>query len=1216
MSHYNIDLYANSNCICDNSGEVVFENHYSDTLSEVANGTLNNSLDKSLTVSSLSESNLGNSVISVMSWNIQGIGTKFELDEIRKLLYKNDIVFLFETMKLDSYEPQIDGFCYFHCQRSFMHPKARRPSGGIAVMIRDSLYKSKVKVAKTSEHAIWLQIKNMNQEIYIGGVYIPPQGSSINYNINYNLDVYANLREDLAMFLDRTPYVSICGDLNSRIGQLHDFEIDIGGKDSELIRDLSNATYNFSGENPDWSQRNRQSKDKTVNSYGRDLLELCKASNIRVMNGFFNGNDTDKFTCFTPIGQSVVDYLLCSESMFNILKNFEILSKLAESDHTPLYFSFNIAQNETHALRNIENEYNCTDHPDKFIFDADKLPEYIANFDAENSQYKLYKLSCDIARSVSVDAVIDTMYEYVTESIKPTFKKRKSRALKNTFPTNKWFDEDCKILRKDINNFAKHNDLSIACNKAEYLNLNKQYKQLIQRKKRQFQDSNRQNMEKLLNKNQSECWKEFNKLKRSNYTQSGPDLNTFHLYFEQQSHPPSRDFFDVEHIDYITNSIQSSNYVCNNHISQQICDSKITMAEVSMHLRKLKNNKASGIDGIPAEFYKYASEKLISPFCSVFNYVFESGEYPTQWSEGLIKALHKKGDKANPDNYRKITINVVMGKIFDSILNSRLYFKNEALQIDDPCQFGFTPDVSTTDCVFVLDTVVKAQKSKHKPIYLCFVDFTKAFDYINRNALYYKLTKQNIGDRLLKIIMSMYDKAKARVCHAGKMGAAFDSKCGVLQGGILSPKLFNEYLSDLQNYMNHAYGIQINDVHLTHIAYADDIVLLANSAEQLQLSINCLHDFCRKWHLIVNVNKTKVMTIGEQNNSSILYNGETIEEVSNFKYLGHMLTNNYNMHSKMTEYLTTQAQKAIFALQGDTKHSLGYISPQLSMKMFDTYILPILEYNSEIWTKIKPINEIEKVQLGYLKHMLGIRKQAPTLSVYGETGRFPLHARQQMRIINYWLKLEKKSDDSILKKCLNFQKDISAQNSWFGRIRAILQHNKTSLDEAVIDGSINNSFSKIFKQRLYQKYQDDIITEINDSGKQPKLRTYKLIKTDLRIEPYLLLNANRKIYTKIARFRTSSHNLRIETGRHEKPKLPVENRICNKCNLNVIEDEIHCILICPNQSMCRVDLLKVAKTLINNFEQLNDSEKFIAIMTSREPELLKNLGKFLVNADV
>ena len=76
--------------------------------------------------------------------------------------------------------------------------------------------------------------------------------------------------------------------------------------------------------------------------------------------------------------------------------------------------------------------------------------------------------------------------------------------------------------------------------------------------------------------------------------------------------------------------------------------------EVALHLRKLKNNKAAGIDGIPAEFYKYASEKLEVLFCSVFNYILDSGEYPLQWSEGLITALHKKGDPSDPDNYRKI----------------------------------------------------------------------------------------------------------------------------------------------------------------------------------------------------------------------------------------------------------------------------------------------------------------------------------------------------------------------------------------------------------------------------------------------------------------------------------------------------------------------------------------------------------------------------------
>ena len=64
----------------------------------------------------------------------------------------------------------------------------------------------------------------------------------------------------------------------------------------------------------------------------------------------------------------------------------------------------------------------------------------------------------------------------------------------------------------------------------------------------------------------------------------------------------------------------------------------------------------------------------------------------------------------------------------------------------------------------------------------------------------------------------------------------------------------------------------------------------------------------------------------------------------------------------MTACLVTQAQKALFALQSDTKQTLGHITPKLALKMFDTYILPILEYNCEIWSSNKPVNELEKVQ--------------------------------------------------------------------------------------------------------------------------------------------------------------------------------------------------------------------------------------------------------------
>ena len=89
---------------------------------------------------------------------------------------------------------------------------------------------------------------------------------------------------------------------------------------------------------------------------------------------------------------------------------------------------------------------------------------------------------------------------------------------------------------------------------------------------------------------------------------------------------------------------------------------------------------------------------------------------------------------------------------------------------------------------------------------------------------------QKIGNKMLNTIMSMYDKAKVRVNNLGNSGDMIDSSYGVLQGGILSPKLFNEFLSDLPNYLKESNGVALSNLMLTHISYADDIILLAHSA--------------------------------------------------------------------------------------------------------------------------------------------------------------------------------------------------------------------------------------------------------------------------------------------------------------------------------------------------------------------------------------------------
>jgi hypothetical protein len=531
------------------------------------------------------------------------------------------------------------------------------------------------------------------------------------------------------------------------------------------------------------------------------------------------------------------------------------------------------------------------------------------------------------------------------------------------------------------------------------------------------------------------------------------------------------------------------------------------------------------------------------------------------------------------------------------------------MSLDDPFQFGFTPSRGTTDCVFVLDTVIKYQQYYKQPVYLCFVDFTKAFDYINRNALYYKLLKQNVGIKMLKILMSMFDKAQAKVCQQGIYGESINSIFGVLQGGIISPKLFNEFLHDLPQHLNVNDGIKIEGTNFTHLLYADDIVLISNTAKGLQNNINSLHNFCAKWHLIVNTSKTKVMEIGVKNQSSFMYNNVGIENVETFKYLGHIIGKQKRTHSKMPEYLIAQAQKALFALKGKMKPSLGHISPPLAIKMFDSYILPILEYNAMLWSQNHLNPELEKVQLGYLKNVLNVRKQTSTLAVYAETGRFPLLIRQKMLSVNYLTHLLKLPNYDILNKCLKIQESLhrNGQSNWFSKTMQIISEANIDNWECV---DINRLSDKV-KVNLYSLEQIRILQEINDTDKQPKLRTYKTFKTDYCLEPYLALNLPKKTYSNIARFRVSSHNLKIETGRHETPKIPLEERQCDKCDSGEIEDELHSLLICRKNLSARLKLLDKVNEIIPSFMDLNNNEKFKLIMSSKIPEIIHSLGNFL-----
>ena len=157
-----------------------------------------------------------------------------------------------------------------------------------------------------------------------------------------------------------------------------------------------------------------------------------------------------------------------------------------------------------------------------------------------------------------------------------------------------------------------------------------------------------------------------------------------------------------------------------------------------------------------------------------------------------------------------------------------------------------------------LYSVINKRKLQKQSTYVCCVDAKKAFDTVQRDCLWYKRISLGIEGKILNAVQSLYTEVQCVVKVNDHLTPTIDVSQGVKQGCKLSPILFSFYINDLAidtKQMN--LGINIDEEQLSILLYADDIVLIAPDADSLQLILNKLHDWCSKWRLSVNSNKTK-----------------------------------------------------------------------------------------------------------------------------------------------------------------------------------------------------------------------------------------------------------------------------------------------------------------------------------------------------------------------
>ena len=187
-----------------------------------------------------------------------------------------------------------------------------------------------------------------------------------------------------------------------------------------------------------------------------------------------------------------------------------------------------------------------------------------------------------------------------------------------------------------------------------------------------------------------------------------------------------------------------------------ILNSSFSVDEVKKCIHKLKTNKCPGPDNILNEFLKYSPQNILELYTDIFNVILKCGVVPQQWCIGYIHPLYKnKGDPNDPNNYRGITITSCLGKLFTTLINSRLGKFVGDMELIGPEQAGFRSGYSTVDHIFVLNSLIDFYLFRKKRLYACFIDYKKAFDSIQRQQLWMKLCNLEIQGKLFNVINYM-----------------------------------------------------------------------------------------------------------------------------------------------------------------------------------------------------------------------------------------------------------------------------------------------------------------------------------------------------------------------------------------------------------------------------------------------------------------------------
>ena len=359
------------------------------------------------------------------------------------------------------------------------------------------------------------------------------------------------------------------------------------------------------------------------------------------------------------------------------------------------------------------------------------------------------------------------------------------------------------------------------------------YKACKQRKLRQYRRDTIAKIENAYDNNKTYMWEILRHTLRVTINENVPCQDEFLDLFKDLAIGREADYFNYDYekcaVDFLSKYDNGDLHMYKvDTLKLQIMNDNFTVSEISDVIDSLKNNKAPGSDLIPAELIKNCKLELLPVLTSLLNYIIDMRDFPEVWAEGLRSPIYKTGAINDRNNYRGITVLSVFTKIFETAVNNRISFINDAFKTTDIFNGGFLEGSRTADNIFILQGLIERQLILGKSLYICMVDFSKAFDLVNRNILFFKLIRAGFHGKVIDTLRSLYRKTVFRVKCKGLLSPPIRDSYGVNQGGNASPMLFRQYMADLGDYLLKENGICIIYRHES-LYYAMKCMLLCEN---------------------------------------------------------------------------------------------------------------------------------------------------------------------------------------------------------------------------------------------------------------------------------------------------------------------------------------------------------------------------------------------------